>query len=143
MITGRIRTPHKKPTEKHPQSLRHPPLVFRSFSPVLEEHPAASCHLLGAVDFALGPSSEVVIAAGDNGPGEMLGALRERYLPHTLVHVIPVEGASPELLAAAPFLEPFRPAQGRTVACVCRGESCSPPTEEPGEMLRLLTPGEK
>ncbi len=114
--------------------------LFGAAGEILREHPAAGCRLVMALDSAEGPSSEVVIVEGKDRPGgqQMLAALRERYLPDTVVHFLHGGRAPEELLLLAPFLAGCTPLEGRATAYVCRRQACAEPTNDVGRMLRLL-----
>ncbi len=92
-----------------------------------------------ALDFALGPSFEVVIA-GDPGADDtraMLAALRERFLPHKVVLLRP-PGDEPEIVRLAEFTRDQRAQDGRATAYVCREHACKAPTTSIETMLAHL-----
>lgn len=61
--------------------------ALQAFAAQVMRAPSAYLHLLSALDFSLGPASEVVMvgAAGSPATAEMLKALRSRFLPRKVV----------------------------------------------------------
>jgi len=105
----------------------------------LTRHPAGFAMLLCAVDFALGPASDVVLAApADAALAPMLAALRARYLPGTLLLK---RDCQDRLLAIAGYTAGMVPLDGRATAYVCGDGRCEPATTDVDTMLQLL--GEK
>jgi len=110
-----------------------------SFAARAKGVPAAHLHLLSALDFALGPTSEVVIAGPADSPKteEMLKTLRSRFLPRSVVLLRP-PGEEAEIAAIAEFTKEMGMANGEAAAYVCSGKVCNPPTTDPNEMLEKL-----
>jgi hypothetical protein len=100
--------------------------------------PAAHLHLLSALDFALGPTSEVVIAgpAGSPETKKMLGALRAKFLPRSVILLRPP--GQEDIAAIAEFTEEMVMVDGKATAYVCSGKVCQRPTTDPEEMLERL-----
>jgi uncharacterized protein YyaL (SSP411 family) len=102
----------------------------RAFSSEVQASPTAHTFMLVAVDFAVGPAYNVVLVgdADEDSTRNMLKALRTRYLPNMMVSLRKPEeaGLGYEMIG------------GKATAYVCRGRTCMPPTNETGEMLRIL-----
>jgi len=121
--------------------------LARAFSAEVAPTPIAFTHLMLAVDFALGPSHEVVIAGG---PGSrdteaMLRALRTPFLPNKIVLFRPSDREPPGIARIAPFTRGQRPVDGRATAYVCLHGACRTPTTDIPEMLaelRLSSPSQ-
>lgn len=97
--------------------------------------PEAFIQFLVAVDFALGPVNEVVIA-GDPREDEtrvMLDTLRERFMPRSVVLL-----KSAELDEISSFTSNLTSKEGRATAYVCKNYRCNLPTTDPEKMLDLL-----
>ncbi|MBN1675637.1 MAG: thioredoxin domain-containing protein [Kiritimatiellae bacterium] len=111
--------------------------LIRSAVPGIERHPAGHTQMLVALDFAIGPAHELVIAGrpGDAGTDALLEAARGEYLPRTVILL-----RSPERddAALAPFAAPLTADDGQAVAFVCSGFTCRLPTTDPARMLDLL-----
>lgn len=115
-------------------------MTIRSFSDDLARAPLAYTQAMAAVDFALGPSHEVVIA-GDSGRvarSDMLRALRTAYVPNKVVLFRPVDVESPPIVELAPFTEHQIAIDDKVTAYVCRDYACKDPTSDPAQMLKLL-----
>ncbi|MGD8627935.1 MAG: thioredoxin domain-containing protein [bacterium] len=123
--------------------------VSRAFSGSVSQSPAGHTQFLSAVDFAVGPAFEVVIAgrAGGDDTRTMLGSLRAGYIPNCVVLLRPAgisgDEAHPEtddvmITSIAEFTRPLTGMDGRATAYVCRNFACELPTTDAGTMLDLL-----
>jgi len=99
--------------------------------------------LLSALDFALGPSFEIVVA-GDPEKADtraMLSALRRSFLPKATVVFRPVYVEEP-LMANIVKIAPYTSAQGalngKATAYVCLNYACRLPTNDIAVMLQEL-----
>ncbi len=113
--------------------------AFEAFAAQARGVPQAHLHLLSALDFALGPASEVVIAGPADSPEtqKMLKALRSKFLPRSVVLLRP-EGEEAEIIGIAEFAKEMEMVDGKATARVCSGCVCQRPTTDPEEMLARL-----
>jgi uncharacterized protein YyaL (SSP411 family) len=97
--------------------------------------PTAYAQSLIALDYALGPKSEVVLTPSAAGAPseELLSVLRSTFLPRTLV-LVDRPGSSPPL----PLLIGKTPLEGRPTAYLCRERTCHPPATRGEELRELL-----
>jgi uncharacterized protein len=102
--------------------------------------PLAFTMLLSSFDFALGPSSEIVIVGRLNSDDTqlMLRALRQKYIPNKVVIVRPSKQDAPELVQFADFVRNQKSIHGKATAYICRNYSCDMPTTDISKMLELL-----
>jgi len=110
----------------------------RSFSGTIAQSPAAYTMLMTALDFAFGPSSEVVIS-GDlqaESTKNMLKALRKEFIPNKVVIFRP-DGES-EITGISEYTKKLTGNKSKAVAYVCKNFSCKLPTDDPDEMMREL-----
>ncbi len=123
-----------------PELERQGRAIIEAFSGVIEKSPQAFPQMLVALDFALGPSAEVVLAGDPAGRtlGEMRAALDRRFLPQVVVAMHPGGEAGARLEAVAPFLAAYDAKGGHPAAYVCRNHACELPVHEAGEMLAQL-----
>jgi uncharacterized protein YyaL (SSP411 family) len=117
--------------------------IGKIFSSVVIQHPSAATHLLIALDFALGPSFEVVIAGSlqQTETGKLLKKLRTGFFPRTITLLRKPGDANRELSAIAPFTEDMAPINGKPAAYVCSNFTCATPTTDVEEMLHVLNAG--
>ncbi len=113
--------------------------LARTFTGRVNAAPAGYTFFLCALNFALGPSHEVVISGARDAEDtqEMLGILSRRYLPNTVVLFRPDED-DPAIAKLAPFTLDQRNRNGRATAYVCKDYACEEPTGDPERMLELL-----
>lgn len=115
--------------------------LFRAFASDVSQSPASHTLMMSAVDFALGPSFEVVISGQPGSPDTeaMLSALRQRFLPHKVVVFHPGNVPTPPIASVAPFTQTQKPLQGKAKAYVCQNYICNKPTTDPQVMLSALS----
>ena len=115
-------------------------LIARAFSMEVKQSPSAYTQLMVAIDFAAGPSSEVVIAGDSQAydTREMLKAVGKPFLPNKVVLLRPAEQEEPDIVKIAPFTKNQTSTEGKATAYVCRNYSCKEPTTDKNSMLELL-----
>lgn len=114
--------------------------IGRTFSADVQSAPAAYTQLMIAVDFAVGPSYEVVIA-GDSRADDtqaMLEALNKLFIPNKVVILRPTEEKYPDIVSIAGFTKDQTCIQGRATAYICENYRCKNPTVDASAMLQLL-----
>lgn len=113
--------------------------LLDSFSADADRARSAHTHLMLALDFATGPSNEVVIA-GDPAAADtkaMLEALRKPFLPNKVV-LLGSPGDAPTIAALAPYTNAQTAQDAKATAYVCRNCACNLPTTDPAKMMELL-----
>jgi uncharacterized protein YyaL (SSP411 family) len=92
--------------------------------------------LLCALDYALGPSSEVALVGRSDGADllDMLRAIRSRFLPSKVVAVV----SGVETSKVARFTKDMVQLEDRATAYVCSGQTCQLPATSPEKMIELL-----
>jgi uncharacterized protein YyaL (SSP411 family) len=114
--------------------------TLRLFRARLEEAPHAVPQLLCALDWALGPVREIVIA----GPPDradtraLLEVVGRRYLPNKVLLLADGGERQAALARWLPFVAALKPIDGRAAAYVCVNQTCRQPVTEPAELAQLL-----
>jgi len=114
--------------------------IYRAFRAQADAMPSAFTQFLCGLDFAIGPSSEVIIA-GDMDQTDtqaMLAALRRCFVPNKIVIFRPVNKTAPDIETIAPFTQSLLAVNGEATAYVCTNFTCALPTNDPQKMLELL-----
>lgn len=114
--------------------------LSKAFSPAVEQAPMAYTQLLTGLDFATGPSYEVVVA-GDpaaEDTKEMLSALRKKYIPNKVLLFKGTED-EPGITAIAGFTKGQSPLNGKATAYVCLDHVCNLPVTDLKKALELLS----
>ncbi|MDQ3753031.1 MAG: thioredoxin domain-containing protein [Actinomycetota bacterium] len=112
--------------------------IIRLMRDAAARSPLGVGHLLGAVDFYTAMPAEIVIVGDAAGPdtAELLGAVRDRFIPNKVVIVGdgPTEGSTPEI----PLLHGRSKRNGKATAYVCRRGTCKYPVDTPQELVAQL-----
>ncbi len=100
--------------------------IVHLLADAVTQHPTAFTHLLGAVAFLQGPTTEIVIA-GDRP--DLVAVVHERFLPHAVL-----AWGEPGASGATGLWEGRRPG----FAYVCENFSCKQPVADAEELLDQL-----
>ena len=108
----------------------------------LKREPTNHLALAAALDFALGPVWEIVIAARPDDPAtpDFLRVVRDRYLPNAAL-ALSIEDADGDLGRLMPHVEGLRPIEGRATAYVCRDYTCLLPVQDAAALAGRLDEG--
>ncbi len=114
--------------------------IGRVFSANVKESPIAHTQLLVALDFAIGPSYEVVMVGNSQAEDTkvMLQALRRQFIPNKVVLFRPSEQETPEISRLAEFTKNQSGLNGKATAYICLNYHCELPTTDVNKMLELL-----
>lgn len=117
--------------------------LFKSFSREISEAPSAYPQLLMALDFALGPSQEIVVAAEpeDSGVKPMLQEIFRPFIPNKVVAFHPSGKGAEAIERLAPYLKEQKPLEGKPTVYVCQNYACNLPVTNPEELRTLLSSG--
>jgi uncharacterized protein len=110
-----------------------------AFAHAVKRSPAGYTQLLSAVDFAVGPSYEVVVAGHPTADDTqvMLNALGRSFLPSAVVVLRPADDAA-RIDALTGTNQAHALTDEKATAYVCQNFMCSLPTNEVDTMLELL-----
>ena len=114
--------------------------IGRAFFENVRQLPSAHTQLMIAVDFAVGPSLEVVIVGNSRAKEtkEMLQAIGSKFIPNKVVILLPIGIDSTEIKGIAPFTTDQPSIDNKTTAYVCVNHNCKLPTTDIEKMLSLL-----
>jgi uncharacterized protein YyaL (SSP411 family) len=114
--------------------------IGKAFSRNVKDSPAAHNQLMVALDFALGPSYQVVVAGNSQAEDtkNMLSAIQTKFLPNMIVFLNPIEQESPKIHDIAEFIKYMPNIEGKATAYVCINYTCKKPTTDVNEMLMQL-----
>ncbi|MCQ9207160.1 MAG: thioredoxin domain-containing protein [Omnitrophica bacterium] len=115
--------------------------LFKAFSDKIAQLPSAYTQTLIALDFALGPSKEIIIAGKRKSKDtkKMIRELYKPFIPNKVVAFRPaMEEEAKEASSVIKFLYNQAPLNGKATAYVCKNYVCNFPTTNPQEMLNLI-----
>jgi len=111
--------------------------ALRPMSDLLARHPTAFGRFLCALDFNLGPRTEVaLVAAGRDGVAPLVAEVFGRYLPNRVVAGMTAGDAAAG--AGIPLLEGRGAVDGKATAYVCRNYVCDLPVTDRASLARQL-----
>ncbi len=115
----------------------------QAFGGTVSASPSNFALMLLGLDFAAGPSYEVVIA-GEKGKADtqsMVAALNKPFIPNKVVLFRPDGEAEPLITKIASYTDSQKSLDGEATAYVCKNFVCSFPTTDIEKMLSLLAEG--
>ncbi|MGI9553721.1 MAG: thioredoxin domain-containing protein, partial [Thermodesulfobacteriota bacterium] len=109
-----------------------------AFSSSLNKAPISHTMFMVALDFAVGPSYEIVISGDKNSDDTktMIEKLRDNYIPNKVV--VLKDKNSVELEKIAPYTKAQGEINSKATAYVCENFVCKLPTNDPDKMLELI-----
>ncbi|MBN1195214.1 MAG: thioredoxin domain-containing protein [Methanomicrobiaceae archaeon] len=110
-----------------------------AFSGAVMQSPTTHAFFLCGLDFAQGPTKEVVVVGRRNASdtSRMIDALHAAFLPRTVV-VCAYAGESEEIGRIAPYVRDLTMIDGSATAYVCSGFRCTMPTTSVEAMVGLI-----
>lgn len=112
---------------------------LRAFAGTVSSYPPGYTFYLCALDFAQGPSLEVVLAAGKGSDTRALKQVLSRpFLPGVTMLERIEESNEADLADIAPFTENNVPVGGRATAYFCQGGNCRQPVTDPAQLKVLI-----
>ena len=108
------------------------------FSGAVAQSPSGFMEMMNAVDFAVGPATELVLAAPrDDGLSSFTDALRPLYLPN-MVKAGSIEDTREKVSALISYIRAQGVIDGKPTAYVCRDYACRLPVHDADALLREL-----
>ncbi|GMT49480.1 MAG: thioredoxin domain-containing protein [bacterium] len=112
----------------------------KAFSKTINGFPSSYTQWMVALDFAIGPSYEVVIAGRKDSKDtkDMINALTKPFIPNHVVLFRPGQEKYPEITKLAEFTKYQLSINKKATAYVCLKFNCKEPTTSIQAMLKLL-----
>ncbi len=112
----------------------------RAFSGVILEAPAGFTFMISGVDFAVGPSYEIIIVGDPAAPDTqlMVRTINNQFLPNKVLLLIPRDKTAEHITEIAPFTKDYKTIDDKATAYVCTNYRCQKPTTDVKTMLDLL-----
>ena len=115
--------------------------LFKTFSGEISQMPNVYPQMLIALDFALGPSKEIVIAEGKDKEKSlaMLKTIYERFIPNKVVVLSSIgEKGQEGITELIPFIKNQAALEDKTTVYVCASYICKSPTTSISKMKEVL-----
>ena len=106
----------------------------------LDSYPAAFTHLLSAVDYAIGPTRQVVVegALDREETRRFIRRINERFLPRCSVLHCPPNGEQKRMAAVCGWAPEHKGEGAAPRAYLCEDKLCREPIQDPDELARQL-----
>jgi uncharacterized protein YyaL (SSP411 family) len=114
--------------------------LSKAFSEQITTMPSGYTYMMNGVDFALGPSHEIVIV-GDTDAQDTQNILKEiqaLYLPNKVI-IMKDTKHTKAIEALAPYVKDYTQIQNQATIYICKNHHCQLPTTDIEKMKQLLT----
>ena len=114
--------------------------IMDAFSGQIANQPYVYTHLLGALDFMMGPAFEVVICGDPQAEDAMvmLDGIHKRFVPNKVLVFRPNTEDCQEIGKLAPYTQGQSCLEGKATAYVCQGFTCQQPVTDPQTLFKIL-----
>ncbi len=116
--------------------------LFKFFANEVGQHPSAYAQMLIAFDFALGPSTEIVLAGTKEDPTiqNMVELIYDRFIPNKvlILHTSLDKTKIDPVILISPFVKAQVPISGSATAYVCQNHVCKLPVTQLNDLKKLL-----
>ncbi len=115
-------------------------LLMRSFSKQVAALPSAYTQFMHALDFALGPTREILIAGDFSSLStrQMVEKAHRCYSPNRVLMLKDIGKQGEDLSKIAPFTEPISSGENGPIAYLCENFTCRNPVGDPSELESIL-----
>lgn len=112
--------------------------LIKTFSGTILQYPSGYTQFMCALDFALGPTKEIIVAGEREGNDtkDILREIRSRFLPNKVLLLHPSNGIFIEEIA--PYTKELIPIEGRSTVYMCENYSCKKPVSDKNAVIQLL-----
>jgi uncharacterized protein YyaL (SSP411 family) len=112
--------------------------LLLAFSKKIDLQPSSYTMFLVALDFAMGPSYEVVVVGSleSEDTKRILEAINNTYLPNKVV--VHKDDKNDEIVSIVPYSTEMTTIDGKTTVYVCKNFSCELPVTDLDDVLKLL-----
>lgn len=113
--------------------------VQKCFSATIKKHPAGYTQFLQAVDFGLGPTTEIVIVGSlsDNKTKEFVNYLNTIYIPNSVL-LLKTEANKEELADISPFTKELNQINGSAAVYICENFICNLPVTNITDLANII-----
>jgi hypothetical protein len=112
----------------------------RAFSGDVLGAPAGFTLMISAVDFAVGPSHEIIIVGNPEAPDTltMVQAINDQFIPNKITLLIPTDKRAKQVIELVPFTKDYKTINGKATTYVCTNYVCQNPTTDVEQIVQLL-----
>src|SRR3990167_5338610 len=112
--------------------------IMRTFAETVNNYPSGYTHFLCALDFALGPTKEIVIAGepGSDDTKQILKEIRRRFLPGKVIILHPERDKTIEAIIG--LVKEQKTIDGKATAYICENYACKAPANDMNRIVKLL-----
>ena len=107
-------------------------VIGKVFSQSISNSPSAFTQFLCALDFAIGPSNEIVVVEGNNSKDEFIKKIREEFNQNKVVLL-----KSEELEKISDYIKVLKSIGGKTTIYICKNFVCELPITDAKKLVQV------
>ncbi len=107
-------------------------LIGKYFSQSISNSPSAFTQFLCALDFAIGPSNEIVIVEGNNSKNEFVKKIRDEFNPNKVVLL-----KSEEIEKISDYVKDLKSVNSKTTVYICKNFVCDLPITDADKLVQV------
>ncbi|HSP88302.1 MAG TPA: hypothetical protein VLN45_09220, partial [Ignavibacteriaceae bacterium] len=109
-------------------------MINKIFSSSIRKYPSGFTQFLIALDFATGPSKEIIISGEDHNSFHSI--ILEKFIPSKVV--LKISSIADPILKLAPYLKNYMPVDNKTEFFICENYICNLPVDNSESLKNLL-----
>lgn len=112
--------------------------IMKAFGETINQYPSGYTQFMCALDFALGPTKEIVIAGepDQKDTQQILQEIEKRFLPRKVLLLNSLKDKS--LGEIAGFVKEQKPIENKATVYICENYACKAPANEINKIIQLL-----
>lgn len=112
--------------------------IMKAFGETINQYPSGYTQFMCALDFALGPTKEIVIAGepDQKDTQQILQEIGKRFLPRKVLLLNSLKDKS--LGEIAGFVKEQKPIENKATVYICENYACKAPANEINKIIQLL-----
>jgi uncharacterized protein YyaL (SSP411 family) len=109
------------------------------FSFLLSRAPSSFTHFLSALDFAVGPSAEIIISGDITSPeaSKMERVIRGKFIPNKVL-ICNLPDLREDLIKIIPFIKDYKEIDGQTAVYLCENYLCRLPVTKSKDLEEII-----
>jgi uncharacterized protein YyaL (SSP411 family) len=114
--------------------------IIDTFSIDVKKYPIGYTFLLSGLDFAIGPTYEIIIINGKNldETKKILKIIKDKYLPNAIIFNVSNKEDNISLLKLCSFLNNYKPINNKTTVYICKKYQCKKPITDLNKLKEIL-----
>ncbi|MHA2367091.1 MAG: thioredoxin domain-containing protein, partial [Candidatus Hodarchaeales archaeon] len=114
--------------------------ISKAFSDQINKMPSGYTHMMTGLDFAIGPSFEIVIVGNKDNKKtqEIIQNVNSIYLPNKVIILKEIKSKEQIIERLVPFIKDYSQIKNQPTIYICKNQQCQLPTTDIKKMKQFL-----